>query len=235
VEILYRLSKAKNNIFTLKLLDAFIADEAEEDPSQLKEVYLVTDFVEHDLNQIFNQKAGDLSEDRAITLVYNILLSLKFIHTAGVVHRDLKPANILVNAQCEVKLCDFGLARTLSAGDEDDASRQKYKKRPLSPVAFTRWYRPPEVILQNREYDQQADVWSFACMLSEVVKCTLRSQERISAEDFVRDRILFKGASCFPVSPSQGAGETVEGGPEETPTIDEDDQILKILQVLGSK
>lgn len=223
MEILYRLSKAKNNVFTLKLLDAFIADEAEEDPSKLAEVYLVTDYVEHDLNKIFNQKSGDLSEDRALTLVYNILLSLKFIHTAGVVHRDLKPANILVNSQCEVKLCDFGLARTLPAGDEDAASREKYKKRPLSPVAFTRWYRPPEVILQNREYDEKADVWSFACILSEVVKCALKCSDKITMEDFVRDRILFKGASCFPVSPSQGSGDTGETGPEETPTIDEDD------------
>lgn len=233
VEILYRLSKAKNNNFTLKLLDAFISDEAEEDPSKLSEVYLVTDYIEHDLNKIFNQKSSDLGEERAITLVYNILLSLRFIHSAGVVHRDLKPANILVNAQCQVKLCDFGLARTLPAGDEDEAAKQKYKKRPLSPVAFTRWYRPPEVILQNREYNQQADVWSFACMLSEVVKCTLRSQKLLSMEDFVRDRILFKGASCFPVSPSQGAAE--EEAQDDTPTIDEDDQILKILQVIGHK
>jgi mitogen-activated protein kinase 1/3 len=233
VEILYRLSKAKNNNFTLKLLDAFISDEAESDPSKLNEVYLVTDYLEHDLNKIFNQKSSDLSERRAVTLVYNILLSLKFIHSAGVVHRDLKPANILVNAQCQVKLCDFGLARTLQGADEDEAEKAKYKKRPLSPVAFTRWYRPPEVILQNREYDQQADVWSFACMLSEIIKCTLRSQKSLTMEEFVRDRILFKGASCFPVSPSQGATE--EEAQDDTPTIDEDDQILKILQVLGHK
>jgi len=50
-------------------------------------------------------------------------------------------------------------------------------------------------------------------------------------EEFVRDRILFKGASCFPVSPSQGAAE--EEAQDDTPTIDEDDQILKILAVLG--
>jgi len=65
----------------------------------------------------------------------------------------LKPANILVNSQCQVKLCDFGLARTLNLESDEDAAKAKYKKRPLSPVAFTRWYRPPEVILQNREYD----------------------------------------------------------------------------------
>lgn len=193
----------------------------------------MTDYVEHDLNKLFNEKAGGLSEDRAITLVYNILLSLKFIHSAGVLHRDLKPANVLVNAECQVKLCDFGLARTLPSSGGDEADAGKYKRRPLSPVAFTRWYRPPEVILQSREYDQQADVWSFACMLSEVIKCVLKSQKQITAEEFVRDRILFKGASCFPVSPGQGGGG--EGGEEEGPTIDEEDQILKILRVIGHK
>jgi hypothetical protein len=54
VEILYRLGKAKNNNFTLKLYDSFISDEAEADPSKLDEVYIVTDFVDQDLNKIFN-------------------------------------------------------------------------------------------------------------------------------------------------------------------------------------
>jgi len=58
-------------------------------------------------------------------------------------------------------------------------------------------------------------------MVSEIIKCTLRSQKKLSMEDFVRDRILFKGASCFPVSPSQGATE--EEAADDTPTIDEDD------------
>lgn len=54
VEILYRLSKAKHNNFTLRLYDAFVTDEAEQDPSKLNEVYLVTDFIDFDLNKIFN-------------------------------------------------------------------------------------------------------------------------------------------------------------------------------------
>lgn len=72
-------------------------------------------------------------------------------------------------------------------------------------------------------------------MLSEIIKCALRSENKLSKEDFVQNRILFKGASCFPVSPSQGAAEAEEEGADDTPTIDEDDQILKILQVIGHK
>ena len=44
---------------------------------------------------------------------YNILCSLAFLHEANVMHRDIKPANILINPDCEIKICDFGLARTV--------------------------------------------------------------------------------------------------------------------------
>jgi len=48
-----------------------------------------------------------------VTILYNILCAFKFLHSAGVVHRDVKPANLLMDNNCQVKICDFGLARTL--------------------------------------------------------------------------------------------------------------------------
>jgi len=47
-------------------------------------------------------------------MVYNLLCAVKYIHESKVIHRDLKPANVLVNEDCSVKLCDFGLARSLT-------------------------------------------------------------------------------------------------------------------------
>lgn len=47
-------------------------------------------------------------------MVYNLLCAVKYLHTANVLHRDLKPANILVNEDCSVKICDFGLARSIA-------------------------------------------------------------------------------------------------------------------------
>ena len=46
--------------------------------------------------------------------MYNLLCATKYLHTANVIHRDLKPANVLVNEDCTVKICDFGLARSIS-------------------------------------------------------------------------------------------------------------------------
>jgi mitogen-activated protein kinase 1/3 len=47
-------------------------------------------------------------------VVYNLLCAVKYLHTANVIHRDLKPANVLVNEDCTVKICDFGLARSIT-------------------------------------------------------------------------------------------------------------------------
>ena len=54
-----------------------------------------------------------MSDDHIKTLIYKLLCALNFIHSANIVHRDLKPANILIDGKCNLKLCDFGLARSL--------------------------------------------------------------------------------------------------------------------------
>lgn len=57
-------------------------------------------------------KSG-LNTDHIKIIIYNTLCALKFLHSSNVVHRDLKPANILINKNCQVMICDFGLSRTL--------------------------------------------------------------------------------------------------------------------------
>ena len=57
-----------------------------------------------------------LSDDHVRYFLYQILRGLKCIHSAKVMHRDLKPGNLLVNSNCEIKICDFGLARVLDDG-----------------------------------------------------------------------------------------------------------------------
>ena len=56
---------------------------------------------------------GDLEDGHIITILYNILCAVQFMHSANIIHRDINPANILINSDCEVKLCDFGLSRAL--------------------------------------------------------------------------------------------------------------------------
>lgn len=74
-----------------------------------------------------------------------MLRGLKYVHSAGVIHRDLKPSNILVNENCDLKLCDFGLARL------QDSQMTGY--------VSTRYYRAPEIMLTWQKYDQAVDMW----------------------------------------------------------------------------
>ena len=82
------------------------------------------------------------------------------LHAAGHVHRDLKPSNILLNGNCDLKICDFGLARV--ANPEDHAGF-------LTAYVATRWYRAPEIMLSWREYTNAVDMWSVGCMLAEII------------------------------------------------------------------
>jgi serine/threonine protein kinase len=137
----------------------------------------------------------NLSEDSAVTLVYNLLLCMQYLHSANVVHRDLKPQNILITSDCTVKICDFGFARSTKA----PKGKLPGNKRalPMSPVAFTRFYRPPEVILKRKDYDQKADVWSFGCIVSEIIQAVLKKDDQI----WKNSKVLFPGKHCYSVSP----------------------------------
>jgi mitogen-activated protein kinase 1/3 len=123
------------------------------------EVYLVLDLMPTDLHRVIQYER--LSDDHCKYFTYQLLRGLKFIHSAGVLHRDLKPANLLVNDQCDLKICDFGLARA-------DASKGDHPSFMTEYVA-TRWYRAPEVMLTVQRYTCAIDMWSAGCILAEMV------------------------------------------------------------------
>jgi len=79
------------------------------------------------------------------SFIYQILCGLKYVHSANVLHRDLKPGNLLVNADCELKICDFGLARGFSVDPEENAGY-------MTEYVATRWYRAPEIMLSFLSY-----------------------------------------------------------------------------------
>ncbi len=129
-----------------------------------RDVYLVTDLMETDLHRIIYSKQK-LSIDHVQYFVYQVLRGLKYIHSCRVIHRDLKPSNLLVNSNCDLKICDFGLARGLH--DEDDGDRASTMF--LTEYVVTRWYRAPEIMLACHEYSYPVDVWSVGCIFAELV------------------------------------------------------------------
>ena len=75
----------------------------------MKDVYIIQCLMETDLYKLL--KTQRLSNDHICYFLYQILRGLKYIHSANVLHRDLKPSNLLLNTTCDLKICDFGLAR----------------------------------------------------------------------------------------------------------------------------
>ncbi|KAG1660555.1 hypothetical protein FOA52_001999 [Chlamydomonas sp. UWO 241] len=79
-------------------------------PRDFKDIYVVFELMETDLHQVIKAN-DDLTPEHHQFFLYQMLRGLKYIHSAKVFHRDLKPKNILANADCKLKICDFGLAR----------------------------------------------------------------------------------------------------------------------------
>ncbi|KAG1716817.1 hypothetical protein ID866_339 [Astraeus odoratus] len=119
-----------------------------------REVYLVQELMETDLHRVIRTQR--LSDDHS----RKTLRALKALHSADVLHRDLKPSNLLLNANCDLKLCDFGLAR--SARPPPNVAND-------SSTFMTEWYRAPEVMLTFKEYTRAIDMWSVGCVLAEML------------------------------------------------------------------
>jgi mitogen-activated protein kinase 1/3 len=115
--------------------------------------------MEADMHQII--EIQHLSGDHCQYLSYQILRGLKVMHSANVLHRDLKPTNLLVNASCDLKICDFGLARSVASQD--------YNYGFMTEYVATRWYRAPEVMFNFNKYTKAIDIWSVGCILAEML------------------------------------------------------------------
>ncbi|KAH7519990.1 hypothetical protein FEM48_Zijuj08G0096100 [Ziziphus jujuba var. spinosa] len=122
-----------------------------------KDVYLVYELMDTDLHQII-KSSQTLSNDHCKYFLFQLLRGLKYLHSANILHRDLKPGNLLVNANCDLKICDFGLARTSKGNGEF-----------MTEYVVTRWYRAPELLLCCDNYGTSIDVWSVGCIFAEVL------------------------------------------------------------------
>lgn len=107
--------------------------------------------MEADLHAIV-RSGQPLSDAHFQSFIYQTLCGLKYIHSANVLHRDLKPGNLLVNADCELKICDFGLARGYTPGGDAAGARGAPNQGFMTEYVATRWYRAPEIMLSFANY-----------------------------------------------------------------------------------
>ena len=106
--------------------------------------------------------------------VYICPQATSYLHSGNVIHRDYKPSNVLLNAECFVKVADFGLARSLiqipisQSGNHSDTTADTSEPLMTEYVA-TRWYRAPEILLSSARYTKGVDMWSLGCILAEML------------------------------------------------------------------
>ncbi|KAL3201518.1 hypothetical protein MRX96_012559 [Rhipicephalus microplus] len=121
-------------------------------------LFLVFEHIDQDLAGFLERcPEPGLEPDLIASLLKQLLTGVEFLHSHRIVHRDLKPQNVLVTAQRQLKLADFGLARLYE------------REMSLTPVVVTLWYRPPEVLLQAN-YGSPVDLWSCGCILAEMAR-----------------------------------------------------------------
>ncbi|KAL5280153.1 STK36 family protein [Megaselia abdita] len=115
---------------------------------------IVTEFASTDLHKYLAEK-GVFNEEMAKKLSGDLVSALYYLHSNRVLHRDLKPQNVLLNEDLHAKLCDFGLARSMTM-----------QTQVLTSIKGTPLYMAPEILSEN-PYDHQADLWSLGCIIYE--------------------------------------------------------------------
>eukprot|EP00906_Rhabdomonas_costata_P022888 RCo032954 len=119
-------------------------------PADLARIYIVMDIMDMDLHALL-RSGQPLTEQHVKFFAVQILAALDCIHGCGVIHRDLTPSNCLLSTSCDLKVCDFGLAREQS--------------RDMTDYVVMRWYRAPELIMELPSYDSAVDIWAAGCIL----------------------------------------------------------------------
>ncbi|KAF7723180.1 kinase subunit of RNA polymerase II carboxy-terminal domain kinase I [Apophysomyces ossiformis] len=120
-------------------------------------VYMVLEYMDHDLSGILGHPNFKFEPAHAKSLVKQMLEGLGYLHNMGILHRDIKGSNLLINNKGELKIADFGLARVFAKNRAHD-----YTNR-----VITLWYRPPELLLGATAYGPAVDIWSVGCIMLE--------------------------------------------------------------------
>jgi cyclin-dependent kinase len=118
---------------------------------------LVFEFLDLDLKKYMDAIAGGLELPILKQLLFQLIRGIAFCHQQKILHRDLKPQNLLINREGELKLADFGLARSFGI-----------PVRSYTHEVVTLWYRAPDVLMGSKRYTTTVDIWSIGCILAEM-------------------------------------------------------------------
>ncbi|KAL2271894.1 hypothetical protein VTJ83DRAFT_1265 [Remersonia thermophila] len=150
-----QILKDCNHGNVVKLLEVVVGDDA----SKVDSIFLVLEFLEHDLKSILEDMPSPFLASEVKTLLRQLASGLAYLHDHFILHRDLKTSNLLLNNRGRLKIADFGMARYVS--DPPPAN--------LTPLVVTLWYRAPELLLGETRYGAAVDMWSVGCVFGELL------------------------------------------------------------------
>ncbi|KAI0307974.1 Pkinase-domain-containing protein [Multifurca ochricompacta] len=126
----------------------------------LTQVFIVMDFIEHDLKTLLTLMPSPFLQSEIKTLMLQLLSAVSHCHSNWILHRDLKTSNLLMNNRGTIKVADFGLARRY--GDPVGVGG-------MTQLVVTLWYRAPEILLGAKTYSTAVDMWSVGCIFAELL------------------------------------------------------------------
>ncbi|KAF3012201.1 hypothetical protein E8E14_008512 [Neopestalotiopsis sp. 37M] len=145
-------------------------------PAKIESIFLVLEFVEHDLKSILEDMPEPFLASEVKTLMRQLAEGVGYLHDNWILHRDLKTSNLLLNNRGQLKIADFGMARYVG-----DPAPPK-----LTQLVVTLWYRAPELLLGAKTYDSKVDMWSIGCIFGEVLTREPLLQGRNEVDELTR-------------------------------------------------
>lgn len=133
-------------------------------------MYMVTPYMDHDLSGLLENPSVHFTEPQIKCYMLQLLKGLEHLHANRILHRDMKAANLLINNKGVLQIADFGLARPYDDPIPQPGKGGGEATRDYTTLVVTRWYRPPELLLQLRRYTTAIDMWGVGCVFGEMFK-----------------------------------------------------------------
>ncbi|CEF66373.1 Nemo-like kinase [Strongyloides ratti] len=164
--IFQNLASCKRTFREIQMLSCFQHDNVlglhdilqPNDKKLFQEIHILTELMQSDLHKIIVSQQP-LTTEHIKVFLYQTLRGMKYLHSANILHRDIKPGNLLINSNCVLKICDFGLARLWDYRDNETMTHE----------VVTQYYRAPELLMGAKRYTSAIDMWSIGCIFAEML------------------------------------------------------------------
>lgn len=163
-----KLLKQLDHINVLKLEE--MAVERPKSASKKTSMFMVTPYMDHDLSGLLENPNVQFTEPQIKCYMKQLLEGCAYLHAKRILHRDVKAANLLINNKGILQIADFGLARPYDDEPPKPGQGGGEATRDYTTLVVTRWYRPPELLLQLRRYTTAIDMWGVGCVFGEMFK-----------------------------------------------------------------